>query len=184
VQIGIGDAEPIARPPFYLEPIHPNPFAAPYEIAYSLPEAGRVRLAVYDVQGWVRAILAEGVRIPGRHVVHWDPRSPSGSQLERGVYFVRLAVGDRIETQKLILATLTRPASQATELTSFWDAPPPRATCLQGHRRWRASAVLHSGFRGAGTGGRCSPRQGHLLEKAPPAKYTSVRPFPTPQAAT
>jgi hypothetical protein len=104
VVIGVDpDPELSAAAPLFLAPIAPNPFVAPGEIAYSLPVAGPVRLAVYDVQGRARAVLAEGVAEPGRHVVRWDARSASGARLEAGVYFVRLTAGDRVETRKLTL---------------------------------------------------------------------------------
>ena len=103
VQIGIEEPAPVATP-FMLERIHPNPFAEPYELAYELPATGAVRLVVYDVQGRVRALLADGVQERGRHVVRWNPLTQSSGRLERGVYFVRLTVGARVETQKLILA--------------------------------------------------------------------------------
>ena len=65
--VGVEDPEPVAKLPFVLERIHPNPFAAPYEISYSLAGSSRVRLAVYDVQGRVRALIAEARRtgLPG-----------------------------------------------------------------------------------------------------------------------
>ncbi len=97
------EGAPVAQP-LLLEPIHPNPFAAPYEIGYSLATAGPVRLVIYDVQGRARAVLAAGVEAPGRHVARWDALARSGGSLEAGVYFVRLTAGDRVETRKLILA--------------------------------------------------------------------------------
>jgi hypothetical protein len=103
VQVGIEEPAPVATP-FMLERIHPNPFAEPYELAYELPTTGAVRLVVYDVQGRVRALLADGVKERGRHVVRWNPLARGGDRLERGVYFVKLTVGARVETQKLILA--------------------------------------------------------------------------------
>jgi hypothetical protein len=103
VQVGIEEPAPVATP-FMLERIHPNPFAEPYELTYELPAMGAVRLVVYDVQGRVRALLADGVKERGRHVVRWNPLTQGSGRLERGVYFVKLTVGARVETQKLILA--------------------------------------------------------------------------------
>jgi hypothetical protein len=103
VQVGIEEPAQVATP-FMLERIHPNPFSEPYELAYELPTTGAVRLVVYDVQGRVRALLADGVKERGRHVARWNPLARGGDRLERGVYFVKLTVGARVETQKLILA--------------------------------------------------------------------------------
>ncbi|HWO51631.1 MAG TPA: FG-GAP-like repeat-containing protein, partial [Ornithinibacter sp.] len=101
--IGITASMPAATPRL-LEPIHPNPFESPGEIRYSLPEDTRVRLAVYDVQGRLRAVLDQGLKSAGRHAVVWDGRAVSGARLQSGVYLVRLELGDRTETRKLVWA--------------------------------------------------------------------------------
>jgi hypothetical protein len=101
--VGITESMPAATPRL-LEPIHPNPLGSPGEITYSLPEAARVRLAVYDVQGRLRAVLDRGPKSAGRHAVVWDGRTVSGARLQSGVYLVRLELGDRTETRKLVWA--------------------------------------------------------------------------------
>jgi hypothetical protein len=101
--VGITESMPAATPRL-LEPIHPNPLGSPGEIVYSLPEAARVRLAVYDVQGRLRAVLDQGMKRAGRHAVVWDGRAVSGARLQSGVYLVRLELGDRTETRKLVWA--------------------------------------------------------------------------------
>ena len=99
--IGVQPAPPAH--PFALEPIHPNPFQPPAEIAYVLGEIGAVELAIYDVQGRLRVLLEGGAKATGRHVVPWDGRF-GGHQPPAGVYFVRLTVNGRVATQKLVLA--------------------------------------------------------------------------------
>ena len=101
--IGIAESVPAAAPRL-LEPIRPNPIGSPGEIAYSLPERAQVRLAVYDVQGRLRAVLDRGMKPAGRHAVVWNGRAASGARLESGVYLVRLEVGARTETRKLVWA--------------------------------------------------------------------------------
>ena len=102
--IGVAESAPAAAPAALLEAIHPNPIASPGEIAYTLPGAARVRLVVYDVQGRARALLDAGAKPAGRHVVPWAGRAASGARLEAGVYFVRLELGDRSETRKVVWA--------------------------------------------------------------------------------
>ena len=101
--IGVAESAPAAAP-LLLGPIHPNPIVSPSEIAYSLPEAGSVRLVVYDVKGRLRALLDQGVKPAGRHAIRWEGRAASGARLEAGVYFVRLEFGGRNETRKLVWA--------------------------------------------------------------------------------
>jgi hypothetical protein len=74
------------------------------ELAYVLAVAERVRLSIYDVQGRERAVLDDGLRSPGRHVVIWDGRTEGGAALSAGVYFVRLDAGDVRVSKKLVLA--------------------------------------------------------------------------------
>jgi hypothetical protein len=90
--------------PLLLEAPQPNPFGTTAAIGYSLPRSGRVRLAVYDVTGRERVVLVDAVQPAGRQVVTWDGRGGRVAALPAGVYFVRLAFGRRVETQKLVLA--------------------------------------------------------------------------------
>jgi hypothetical protein len=94
---------PSARPGF-LEPIHPQPFTAGHDLTFILAEARAVRLSLYDVQGRERAILDAGTRDPGIHSVRWDGRDTAGRRLARGVYFLRLRIGEHVESLKLLWA--------------------------------------------------------------------------------
>jgi hypothetical protein len=102
-QTGIEDA---SAPPasLLLEAPRPNPFGPTGEIGYTLPQSGRVRIAVYDVTGRERAVLVDAVQAVGRRVVTWDGRGVRGAHVPAGVYFVRLAFGGRAEARKIILA--------------------------------------------------------------------------------
>ncbi|MCH8494282.1 MAG: T9SS type A sorting domain-containing protein [Balneolales bacterium] len=78
---------------------YPNPFNPTTTIAYSLPQAGAVRLDVYDVLGRQVATLVnnEG-HAAGRFSVDFD-----ASRLTTGVYIYRLQAGNTIITKKLSL---------------------------------------------------------------------------------
>jgi hypothetical protein len=82
----------------------PNPFGSTTELAYSLPAAGRARIAVHDVAGRTVAVLAEGGQSAGRHTIRWDGRTARGTVAPAGVYFVRLEFGGRVQMQKLVRA--------------------------------------------------------------------------------
>ncbi len=82
----------------------PNPFAATTQFAYTLPQAGRHRLTVYDVQGRQVALIADRVQAAGQHTGRWDGRDTRGGELPGGVYFLRLETGGRIESQKVVIA--------------------------------------------------------------------------------
>ncbi len=68
---------------------YPNPFNPAAVIRYSVPVAGRVRLAVYDMLGRRVEILVDEVKAPGTYEVRFDARLPGGqgSGLAGGVYF-------------------------------------------------------------------------------------------------
>jgi hypothetical protein len=99
----IGIASSPEAPPLLLEQSVPNPFATSTRLAYTLPKAGRLYLAVYNVAGRQVAMLADGVAGPGHYQATWDGRSARGNPLPAGVYFLRLEFADAIETQKIVL---------------------------------------------------------------------------------
>lgn len=68
-----------------LEPAYPNPFSGHTTLAFSLPEAGPVRLEIFDVTGRRVAVLEEGVRPAGRHTIDFRPEG-----LPSGLYLCRL----------------------------------------------------------------------------------------------
>jgi hypothetical protein len=83
---GPGGEQPGA---FALLPAYPNPLRGRAVVPYVVPQAGRVRLAVYDVLGREVAVLAEGPHAAGRHEAVLE-----GAGLASGVYVVVLA-GER-----------------------------------------------------------------------------------------
>lgn len=68
----------------------PNPFSLSTVIAYALPEAGVVRLAVYDVLGREVAVLVNEAQAAGPHAVTWVagalPSGPYVYRIETGAY--------------------------------------------------------------------------------------------------
>lgn len=81
-----------------LHAAYPNPFNPAASIRYSLPEAGTVRLAVYDMLGRRVAELVNGPLEAGSHTADFD-----GSRLASGVYVYRLQSGGQVLTGKMML---------------------------------------------------------------------------------
>lgn len=81
VEGGVAGAAPLA---------YPNPFRAGTSVRFALPEAGRTRLAVYDVTGRLTRALAEGEFAAGPHEIRWDGRDEAGRPVARGTYFARI----------------------------------------------------------------------------------------------
>jgi hypothetical protein len=75
---------------------YPNPMRRQATVEYTLPEPTDVRVTVYDMLGRRVAILDEGRKQAGRHMVTLE-----GEKLPSGVYFGRLKAGSQTRTQKI-----------------------------------------------------------------------------------
>jgi len=93
---GVSGAEEVFR-------VFPNPFNARMVVDFSLPEAGFVRLGVYDVLGKKLRTLVDGKMGLGLHRVVWDGRDDGGREVSSGVYVVRLEVGGRVFARKVVM---------------------------------------------------------------------------------
>ncbi len=86
-----------ALPPpvgFSLAQNTPNPFNPRTTLRFTLPAAGRARLAVYSVAGQLVRVLADGPMDAGRHGLVWDGLDDAGRSVASGVYLCRLTVAD------------------------------------------------------------------------------------------
>lgn len=94
------ESEPISTIPqqFELQSAHPNPFNPVTTLSFSLPEASKVTLKVYDLSGREVAILVNGLREAGNHQVTFD-----GRNLASGVYVYQLTAGSFTASAKMIL---------------------------------------------------------------------------------
>lgn len=99
------DVEPPTAPLEYrLYATSPNPFESSTTIRYDIPQADRVKLAVYDVNGRsIRSLVDLSVQEAGRHAAHWDGRDDSGRQMAPGIYFYRLETSRYSATQRVTL---------------------------------------------------------------------------------
>lgn len=94
----------LVAPTLMLEQNSPNPFSASTRVAWSIPEAGRVRVAVFDVAGRVIRVLHDGATSAGRHEVLWDGRTEDGRVVANGLYFYRLdRAGEHAERRMIFL---------------------------------------------------------------------------------
>jgi hypothetical protein len=94
---------PLPRKPM-LAACRPNPFRDKTTIAYQLPQAGNVRLSVYDVTGRTVRTLQNGFQKPGEYSVSWDSKDSRGRQVPRGVYFYRLDTPGFRDVKKAVVA--------------------------------------------------------------------------------
>ncbi len=76
----------------------PNPFNVTTTLSFSLPEASRMSLKVFDVSGCHLVTLVGGWRDAGFYQVTFD-----GSNLTSGIYFYKLKAGELMTSGKLVL---------------------------------------------------------------------------------
>lgn len=94
-------ATPVAE--FRLDPNYPNPFNLETTIIYHLPQAARVRLAVYNSNGQQVRTLVDDWQVAGVQRLVWDGRDEAGGNLSTGVYFVQLRAQAQTRSIKLLL---------------------------------------------------------------------------------
>jgi hypothetical protein len=81
----------------------PNPFRGSTLIPFSVPSAGTVELAIYDLGGRLVRTLVNGPRPVGSQTVSWDGRNGQGDRVASGVYYVRLHEGDRVLSRPVVV---------------------------------------------------------------------------------
>jgi flagellar hook assembly protein FlgD len=90
--------------PFSLSQNVPNPFNPSTTLRFGLPEAGQVRLAVYDVTGALVRTLVDGHVDAGMREVAWDGTDAAGREVASGVYVYRLTAKQGMVTKRMVLA--------------------------------------------------------------------------------
>jgi hypothetical protein len=83
---------------YTLEQNYPNPFNPSTKINYNVPEAGNVKLAVYNIVGEEVAVLVNGYTQAGSFDVTFN-----ASNLPSGVYLYKLQSANSVQTKKMIL---------------------------------------------------------------------------------
>jgi hypothetical protein len=84
-----------------LSPAFPNPFRGSTTIAFSLMEAGPVRVTVFGVDGRKVRTLTNGLWEAGFHRLAWDGRGDDGRTMSAGIYFVQLTTNQGRFTKRI-----------------------------------------------------------------------------------
>jgi len=82
---------------------HPNPFNPSTVIAFALPTARQVDLAVYTVDGRRVTTLVSEPLPAGHHEIVWDGRDGGGRRVASGAYFYRLRAGDEVQVRRMVM---------------------------------------------------------------------------------
>lgn len=96
--VGIGDDSNPVVTSYRLEQNYPNPFNPSTTIAFALPNAGQVKLAIYDITGKLVDTIVDQPFGAGVHQVKWE-----AGNIPSGVYFYQLETINFTQTRKLML---------------------------------------------------------------------------------
>jgi hypothetical protein len=88
---------------FSLSQNFPNPFNPSTDIQFTVPQAGQVRITVYNTLGQEVRTLFEGQADRGTRIVRWDEKDSAGRGLSSGTYLYRMVSGSFTETKKMLL---------------------------------------------------------------------------------
>jgi hypothetical protein len=83
---------------YFLGANYPNPFNPSTKITFSVPQAGNVKLSVYDLLGNEVKTLINGFTQKGSYTVDLN-----AAGLSSGVYFYTMTAGDFKETKRMML---------------------------------------------------------------------------------
>ncbi len=86
-----------------LEQNFPNPFNPTTTLAFSIKDAGRVSLTVYDVAGRRVRQLVNERKERGAYKVVWDGQNDTGQTVASGVYFYKMVAGSFTGTRKMTI---------------------------------------------------------------------------------
>ncbi|MBU0509015.1 T9SS type A sorting domain-containing protein [bacterium] len=90
------DSRFIPHPSSLILSTFPNPFNHSLRIAYELPHAQEVELAVFNTLGQQVETLRNGRGEAGQHEATWTPHCAGG------LYFIRLTAGSQVKTTKVL----------------------------------------------------------------------------------
>ncbi len=83
---------------------YPNPFNPSTVIDYSLPEAGDVRIQIYDDLGReIRTLVNEAGKPPGFYTAIWNGKNRHGMNVPTGMYLCRIMFRGQAVTRKMTL---------------------------------------------------------------------------------
>lgn len=77
---------------------YPNPFNPVTKIEFQLPQAGSIKVMIYDIMGQEISVLAAGYLRPGTYRTEFD-----AAHLTSGVYFCKLVTENFTETKRMVL---------------------------------------------------------------------------------
>ena len=82
--------------------VYPNPFGSQATMRFFAPSSGPYSLRVYDVAGRLTRTMEGNASTAGWVETSWDGHDQVGNDAASGVYFIRAASGNRIDTKRVL----------------------------------------------------------------------------------
>lgn len=104
VPVGVDDGVPGSAPlTFRVDPNYPNPFNPATVIRFTLPEAGRTSVRIYDLAGRLVRTLVDEQLAAKAHQATWNGKDDAGRPVSSGVYFYRVESGEHVFASRMAL---------------------------------------------------------------------------------
>ena len=97
ISTGIEDKENMIPHGYSLEQNYPNPFNPATSFSYTLPEATKVTISIFDLSGRKIETIVDDYRQAGTYLVKWD-----ASGYATGIYFYRLSANGFTTSKKMV----------------------------------------------------------------------------------
>jgi hypothetical protein len=81
----------------------PNPAANGTTVRYTIPEAGEVRVRIFNIEGRLVRDFSEARADAGEHLVEWDTRDGRGREVGPGIYLIRVSYGPEARTARVVV---------------------------------------------------------------------------------
>ena len=101
-RVEIGNLRPLPDQ-YGLHQNAPNPFNPSTLIGYQLPEAGLVRLAIYNLLGQEVRVLVNETKEAGSFTATWDGTDALGRRVASGAYLYRINAGEFSASRRMLL---------------------------------------------------------------------------------
>jgi len=104
--VGTNKPENSTNPVFELYQNSPNPFnpeTGPTSIFFTIPQAGQVKIVVYDFMGRRVKVSSDAYFSEGKHHLYWDGKNMNGEIVNSGVYFYQLEFQNQKQVKKCVL---------------------------------------------------------------------------------
>ena len=84
--------------------ITPNPLSNSTTISFSLSNTQKVSINIFDMNGRLVKTLLNSELQQGTHQLVWNVKDEKGNAVTAGIYFLRMQIGNSVETKKIIVA--------------------------------------------------------------------------------